>query len=197
VTQADQTIIEQADICAVCGEPIEFRPGESYMASTGGKVWHMGCAPSRRQSSAVLPSEAIQTIAQVLWEKVGPAITPARAADIARDIYTAMRAATPTAPVQDDDAELADDLRYIAACHTKDPRDEDRIYEAADRIEHLSRLSPTPETELRQIAERLVDQQDEPWHLGTEADRLHYWRGKAINAARAIESLSNVSRLED
>jgi hypothetical protein len=33
---------------------------------------------------------AIQVIAQVLWEKVGPAITAARAADIARDIFAAL-----------------------------------------------------------------------------------------------------------
>jgi hypothetical protein len=45
-------------------------------------------------------AQAIQIIAQVLWEKVGPAITAARAADIARDILAAL--ATETNGIVDD-----------------------------------------------------------------------------------------------
>lgn len=41
---------------------------------------------------------------------------------------------------------------------------------------------------LRSIADRLVDQQDEPWPDGSESDRLHYWRDKAIHASRDIHS---------
>ncbi|MES3054944.1 hypothetical protein O6V14_04810 [Sphingomonas faeni] len=36
------------------------------------------------------------------------------------------------------------------------------------------------------VARRLVDQRGEPWPNGTESDRLHYWRDKAINAANAL-----------
>jgi hypothetical protein len=128
----------------------------------------------------------------------------------------------PTAPVQDDDPLNVVMLSSICGAHFNEDCRACQSAKASND-ERLSRLSPTPETglepgsyfeamkaaadeiarlkasetALRQIAERLVDQQDEPWPLGTEADRLHYWRDKAINAAREIESLSNVSRLED
>jgi hypothetical protein len=42
---------------------------------------------------------------------------------------------SPTQPTADA-AELADDLRYIAA-HANDPRNEERLYEAADEIDRL------------------------------------------------------------
>lgn len=41
-----------------------------------------------------------------------------------------------------------------------------------------------------QIADFLIDQRDEPWPGGTESDRLHYWREKAITAARGLKALS-------
>jgi hypothetical protein len=158
----DQTIIEQADICAVCGEPIEFRPGESYMASTGGKVWHMGCAPSRRQSSAVLPSEAmIEAGAKAFCET--QSLNPRKLAEV---VYTAMRATTPTAPVQDDDEtyeigkrdgyeKAVQDIdlltggdgeyRYVMGV-ASDSHCPDAETMKARIAERFSRLSPTPET---------------------------------------------------
>lgn len=45
------------------------------------------------------------------------------------------------------------------------------------------------EAECEQIARTLIDQDAEPWMTGTDADRLHYWRDKAINAAAAIRAL--------
>jgi hypothetical protein len=42
---------------------------------------------------------------------------------------------------------------------------------------------------LREIADRLVDQRDEPWPAGTAEKRLHYWRDKAIKAADDLRTL--------
>lgn len=42
---------------------------------------------------------------------------------------------------------------------------------------------------LIQLAERLEDQRDEPWPMGSESDRLHYWRDKAIEVAKALRTL--------
>lgn len=36
------------------------------------------------------------------------------------------------------------------------------------------------------VAERLTDQSDEPWPQSSDAVRLHYWRDKAILAARSL-----------
>lgn len=44
--------------------------------------------------------------------------------------------------------------------------------------------------QIEQIADFLTDQRDEPWPGGTESDRLHYWRNKAIAAARDLQALS-------
>lgn len=48
----------------------------------------------------------------------------------------------------------------------------------------------TQRNELEAIADRLADQQDEPWP-GSESGRLHYWRDKAIDAATAIRNLKS------
>jgi hypothetical protein len=42
---------------------------------------------------------------------------------------------------------------------------------------------------VEEVAEYLIEQRDELWPLGTESDRLHYWRDKAIEAARRLRSL--------
>ena len=42
--------------------------------------------------------------------------------------------------------------------------------------------------DVEQIAEYLVNQQDEPWP-GPDKERLHYWRNKCIAAARQITAL--------
>jgi hypothetical protein len=39
------------------------------------------------------------------------------------------------------------------------------------------------------VADKLVDQRDEPWPSGTESDRLHYWRDKAIKASTDLRTL--------
>jgi hypothetical protein len=64
-----------------------------------------------------------------------------------------------------------------------------RTYEAAA----LSRPALAGEASVESIAARLIDQSDEPWPSGTEGDRLHYWRDKAINAAKALRSLAEPS----
>ena len=55
-------------------------------------------------------------------------------------------------------------------------------------------LSAVPQEDqverLREIAEYLTDQRDEPWPSGTESDRLHYWRDKAIEAAKRLSVLA-------
>jgi hypothetical protein len=55
----------------------------------------------------------------------------------------------------------------------------------------LSSPTPTPapiESTLAAIAEYLIDQRDEPWP-GSDSDRLHYWRSKAITAANRLTSI--------
>jgi hypothetical protein len=47
---------------------------------------------------------------------------------------------------------------------------------------------------LEAIARDLIDQDGEPWISGTDADRLHYWRDKAIKAAAAIRKLAALPR---
>ncbi|MFL6728092.1 MAG: hypothetical protein ACJ8FS_16495 [Sphingomicrobium sp.] len=45
------------DKCARCGELMDYRPGESYSASTDGRVWHYGCAPSRNHAPDPIAAE--------------------------------------------------------------------------------------------------------------------------------------------
>ena len=52
-----------AMICDHCGEEIDVQPGEKFVASVNGKVWHTGCAPSTRPQSAA-PSPDARTILQ-------------------------------------------------------------------------------------------------------------------------------------
>ena len=47
------------------------------------------------------------------------------------------------------------------------------------------------------LADRLTSQDGEPWPNGTDADRLHYWRDKAIVAARELATLSEVRGGDD
>lgn len=53
----------------------------------------------------------------------------------------------------------------------------------------LAEPSPKAGGELAEIAEYLIDQRDEPWPQGSESDRLHYWRSKAINAANRLTAI--------
>jgi hypothetical protein len=39
-------IREDEMCCDHCGKPIDPKPGESYVGSTNGRVWHYGCRPS-------------------------------------------------------------------------------------------------------------------------------------------------------
>jgi hypothetical protein len=48
--------------------------------------------------------------------------------------------------------------------------------------------SPTEDRGFLELAERLEDQRDEPWPMGSESDRLHYWRDKAIEVAKALRT---------
>lgn len=57
------------EICASCGEPIDVQPGVTFVASTDGKVWHYGCAPSRNRESSSTPDPAIVKLREAL-EKV-------------------------------------------------------------------------------------------------------------------------------
>lgn len=47
------------ELCAECGEEIDFCPGESFMASIDGRVWHLGCAPSRKSA---MPENVVQRL---------------------------------------------------------------------------------------------------------------------------------------
>jgi hypothetical protein len=52
---------------------------------------------------------------------------------------------------------------------------------------YLAVQSAAPDQgEVRAIADFLIDQQDEPWPSGSDADRLHYWRDKAIEASNRL-----------
>lgn len=55
------------------------------------------------------------------------------------------------------------------------------------------RMTPTNDAPVtvEQIAARLVDQSDEPWPQGTTADRLHYWRDKAIDCSNRLAALAS------
>ena len=55
----------------------------------------------------------------------------------------------------------------------------------------MSSAQPSVDVEARikEIGERLVEQRDEPWPNGSESDRLHYWRDKAIQASRDLAAL--------
>jgi hypothetical protein len=66
----------------------------------------------------------------------------------------------------------------------------DRLAELVARSQRVL-ATPTAEAGLRAIADRLLDQQDEPcWtEEGHEGRRLHYWRDKAIDAANALIAL--------
>jgi hypothetical protein len=57
-------------------------------------------------------------------------------------------------------------------------------------------------SKLQDIADYLIDQRDEPWPNGSESKRLHYWRDKAILAARRMvdhqdEQAERIAALED
>lgn len=50
-------------------------------------------------------------------------------------------------------------------------------------------MNRSREEMLAEVAEYLIDQRDEPWP-GADADRLHYWRDKAIHAANRLRTLA-------
>src|SRR5690349_13702199 len=45
--------------CALCGELIDVQPGESFMASTDGRVWHMGCSKHRTPPATEMGIETL------------------------------------------------------------------------------------------------------------------------------------------
>lgn len=54
-------------------------------------------------------------------------------------------------------------------------------------------MTPEParaQDPLRDIARYLIDQFDEPFPGGSDSQRLHYWRNKAINASRLLAALT-------
>jgi hypothetical protein len=53
---------------------------------------------------------------------------------------------------------------------------------------------PKPTRSLLDVADYLVDQQDEPWPNGTESERLHYWRNKAIEGADRIRASARLNQ---
>ena len=76
-----------------------FEQGSPDLAKNMRMDWQTW-APEARAAIAAMPSipqesdaEEIQIIAQELWAQIGPSITAARAADVARAIYTAMASA--------------------------------------------------------------------------------------------------------
>lgn len=174
-----------------------------------------------RQSSAVLPSEAITD------EMVAAGIEAYHdhAGDLNGDrfraIYTAMRAATPTAPVQDDDAELR--LRDFCCDAWGDKErlnpSSNKSATMGDLRKLLSRLSQTPETGLVEARPQGDAGDAIDWACGHaragealaflddwRMDRADEWpeymkwvafQHKCAAESKAERSLSNVSRLED
>jgi hypothetical protein len=155
------------------------------------------------QPSAVLPSEAITSEMRFAGRKAAMAYRLGGPNDDALDaIYTAMRAATPTAPVQDDDAECPScGSKLWTEAHGR-PDDLVRCKCTIVSLEWLraiaSRLSPTPETGLVEALERAL--RIRIWNECKERgmrDADAYKRIEAEIAGVKTESLSNVSRLED
>jgi hypothetical protein len=100
------------------------------------------------QSSAVLPSEAMIEAGKTVWLRYVEASAEGEDREAVVAIYTAMRATTPTAPVQDDDAERLMREFYLSASYDpKAKRPADNV-KAAIAFALSSRLSPTPETGL-------------------------------------------------
>ena len=60
---------------------------------------------------------------------------------------------------------------------------------AADALEALGGGVEADEATVERVAQRLIDQRDEPLHKNDTA-RLHYWRGKAIQAARDLTAIA-------
>lgn len=54
--------------------------------------------------------------------------------------------------------------------------------------------TPTPEAiepgAVERVAAYLIDQRDEPWPVGSDPERLHYWRDKAIKAANDLREIA-------
>ena len=80
------------ELCHRCGKEIDFQPGETYKASTDGKVWHYGCGPSTAppatdQSATITELvdalEAVKEFAdegetQLCWETAETALAKVR-----------------------------------------------------------------------------------------------------------------------
>jgi hypothetical protein len=62
-------------------------------------------------------------------------------------------------------------------------------YHSADVECRPTMTDETIRDAIGRVADRLIDQRDEPWPSGTESDRLHYWRDKAIKAAADLRTL--------
>lgn len=74
------------EICAACGAPIDVQPGETFTASTDGKVWHYGCSPSRTRPP-LLPCEgALKRVGDRLKKAGEHGFTTLRVSDV-RAIY--------------------------------------------------------------------------------------------------------------
>lgn len=60
------------EICDRCGDPIDVQPGETFTASTDGRVWHYGCAPSRSRPTA--SADVVEDFLHELdgWERAYP-----------------------------------------------------------------------------------------------------------------------------
>jgi hypothetical protein len=59
---------------------------------------------------------------------------------------------------------------------------------ADDAAKEYAATLATMQAREAELAEHLIDQRDEPFD---ETDRLHYWRDKAINAARTLQGPSD------
>lgn len=79
------TIVSLSDlVCAQCGNTIDVQPGEIYIGSTDGRVWHYGCKSRNAMSEGVgeLVGElqaAIDEGAGLLAEKCIDALTTLQA----------------------------------------------------------------------------------------------------------------------
>lgn len=76
------------------------------------------------------------------------------------------------------DAISASNMRHVVSC----------IAPKARAVIAALASSAGSDDLVRRVADFLVDQRDEPWPNGTEGDRLHYWRDKAIKAANDLRA---------
>lgn len=63
---------DEDDICAGCGEQIAFIPGQTFMASVDGKVWHKECCSPRMTNTIGATPEERELIERLQFLRCQP-----------------------------------------------------------------------------------------------------------------------------